>query len=64
MHWGRRRSEWRGQNVFCDSWARGSDLDAGRHQRCATGTLTERLTLKGKYDDYNQWNLGNDWADA
>ncbi len=55
-----------GPNVFRDSWAKGSDLDAGPHQRWATGTLWERLTLKGKYDDYNQWNLGSGhgWAGA
>lgn len=55
-----------GPNVFRDSWATGSDLDAGPHQRWATGTLWEQLTLKGKYDDYNQWNLGSGhgWAGA
>jgi hypothetical protein len=55
-----------GPNVFRDSWAKGSDLDAGPHQRWATGTLWEQLTLKGKYDDYNQWNLGSGhgWAGA
>jgi len=55
-----------GPNVFRDSWAKGSDLDAGAHQRWATGTLWEQLTLKGKYDDYNQWNLGSGhgWAGA
>jgi hypothetical protein len=55
-----------GPNVFRDSWAKGSDLDAGAHQRWATGTLWEQLTLKGKYDDYNQWNLGtgHGWAGA
>jgi hypothetical protein len=55
-----------GPNVFRDSWARGSDLDAGAHQRWATGTLWEQLTLKGRYDDYNQWNLGSGhgWAGA
>ena len=42
------------------------DLDAGPHQRWATGTLWEQLTLRGKYDDYNQWNLGSGhgWAGA
>ena len=55
-----------GPNVFRDSWAKGSDLDAGPHQRWATGTLWEQLTFKGKYDDYNQWNLGSGhgWAGA
>lgn len=55
-----------GPNVFRDSWAKGSDLDAGPHQRWATGTLWEQLTLKGRYDDYNQWNLGSGhgWAGA
>jgi hypothetical protein len=55
-----------GPNVFRDSWAKGDDLDAGPHQRWATGTLWEQLTLKGKYDDYNQWNLGSGhgWAGA
>lgn len=55
-----------GPNVFRDSWAKGSDLDAGPHQRWATGTLWEQLALKGKYDDYNQWNLGSGhgWAGA
>ena len=55
-----------GPNVFRDSWAKGSDLDAGPHQRWATGTLWERVTLEGKYDDYNQWNLGSGhgWAGA
>jgi hypothetical protein len=40
-----------GPYVFRDSWAKGSDLDAGAHQRWATGTLWEQLTLVGKYDD-------------
>jgi hypothetical protein len=55
-----------GPNVFRDSWAKGDDLDAGPHQRWATGTLWEQLTLKGEYDDYNQWNLGSGhgWAGA
>lgn len=55
-----------GPNVFRDSWAKGGDLDAGPHQRWATGTLWEQLTLRGKYDDYNQWNLGSGhgWAGA
>ena len=55
-----------GPNVFRDSWAKGSDLDAGPHHRWATGTLWEQLTLEGKYDDYNQWNLGtgHGWAGA
>jgi hypothetical protein len=55
-----------GPNVFRDSWAKGGDLDAGPHQRWATGTLWEQVTLKGKYDDYNQWNLGSGhgWAGA
>jgi hypothetical protein len=55
-----------GPNVFRDSWAKGGDLDAGAHQRWATGTLWEQLTLQGKYDDYNQWNLGtgHGWAGA
>jgi hypothetical protein len=55
-----------GPNVFRNSWAKGSDLDAGPHQRWATGTLYEQLTLKGKFDDYNQWNLGtgHGWAGA
>jgi hypothetical protein len=55
-----------GPNVFRDSWAKGDDLDAGPHQRWATGTLWEQLTLRGKYDDYNQWNLGSGhgWAGA
>ena len=55
-----------GPNVFRDSWAKGTDLDAGPHQRWATGTLWEQLTLEGKYDDYNQWNLGSGhgWAGA
>jgi hypothetical protein len=55
-----------GPNVFRDSWAKGGDLDAGPHHRWATGTLWEQLTLQGKYDDYNQWNLGtgHGWAGA
>ena len=55
-----------GPNVFRDSWAKGDDLDAGPHHRWATGTLWEQLTLKGRYDDYNQWNLGSGhgWAGA
>jgi len=55
-----------GPNVFRDSWAKGTELDAGPHQRWATGTLWEQLTLEGKYDDYNQWNLGSGhgWAGA
>jgi hypothetical protein len=55
-----------GPNVFRDSWAKGSDLDAGPHHRWATGTLYEQLTLKGRFDAYNQWNLGtgHGWAGA
>jgi hypothetical protein len=55
-----------GPNVFRDSWAKGSDLDAGPHHRWATGTLFEQLTLKGRFDNYNQWNLGSGhgWAGA
>jgi hypothetical protein len=55
-----------GPNVFRDSWAKGSDLDAGPHHRWATGTLYEQLTLKGRFDNYNQWNLGSGhgWAGA
>jgi hypothetical protein len=55
-----------GPNVFRDSWAKGSDLDAGPHHRWATGTLYEQLTLKGRFDNYNQWNLGtgHGWAGA
>jgi len=55
-----------GPNVFRNSWAKGEDLDAGPHQRWATGTLYEGLTLNGKFDNYNQWNLGtgHGWAGA
>jgi hypothetical protein len=55
-----------GPNVFRDSWAKGSELDAGPHHRWATGTLYEQLTLKGRFDAYNRLNFGtgHGWAGA
>lgn len=55
-----------GPNVYRDSWAKGNELDAGPHHRWATGMLWEQINFRGKYDDYNQWNLGtgHGWAGA
>jgi hypothetical protein len=55
-----------GPNVFRDSWAKGSELDAGPHHRWATGTLYEQLNLKGRFDAYNRLNFGtgHGWAGA
>ena len=55
-----------GPNVFRDSWAKGSELDAGPHHRWATGTLYEQLSYKGKFENFNRLNMGtgHGWAGA
>jgi hypothetical protein len=55
-----------GPNVFRDSWAKGSDLDAGPHHRWATGSLYEQLTYKGRFENFNRLNMGtgHGWAGA
>ena len=55
-----------GPNVFRDSWAKGSELDAGPHHRWATGSLYEQLTYKGRFENFNRSNMGtgHGWAGA
>ena len=55
-----------GPNVFRDSWAKGSELDAGPHHRWATGSLYEQLTYKGRFENFNRLNMGtgHGWAGA
>jgi len=55
-----------GPNVFRDSWAKGSELDAGPHHRWATGSLYEQLIYKGRFENFNRLNMGtgHGWAGA
>jgi hypothetical protein len=55
-----------GPNVFRSCTAKGTRLDAGAHQRWATGTLYENLKIQGSIEIGNRSNkgTGHGWAGA
>jgi hypothetical protein len=55
-----------GPNVFRLCTAKGTRMDAGAHQRWATGTLYEDLKIQGKIEIGNRSNkgTGHGWAGA
>jgi hypothetical protein len=55
-----------GPNVFRSCTAKGDRIDAGTHQRWATGTLFENLKIQGPLEIGNRSNLGtgHGWAGA
>jgi hypothetical protein len=55
-----------GPNVFRSCTAKGTHMDAGPHQRWATGTLYEDLHIDGPIDIGNRGNMGtgHGWAGA
>jgi hypothetical protein len=55
-----------GPNVFRNCSAKGVHLDAGPHERWATGTLYEGLHIEGSIDIQNRSNMGtgHGWAGA
>jgi hypothetical protein len=55
-----------GPNVFRSCSAKGTHLDAGPHERWATGTLYDELRIEGSIGIQNRSNLGtgHGWAGA
>ena len=55
-----------GPNVFRNCSAKGSGLDAGAHERWATGTLYEGLKIAGAINIQNRSNMGtgHGWSGA
>ena len=55
-----------GPNVFRACSAKGTHLDAGPHERWATGTLYEELQIEGAINIQNRSNMGtgHGWAGA
>jgi hypothetical protein len=55
-----------GPNVFRNCSAKGSNLDAGAHERWATGTLYEGLKIEGAINIQNRSNMGtgHGWSGA
>jgi len=55
-----------GPNVFRLCTAKGTRIDAGAHQRWATGTLYENLKIQGNMEIGNRSNMGtgHGWAGA
>jgi hypothetical protein len=55
-----------GPNVFRYCTAKGTRMDAGAHQRWATGTLYDNLKIQGKIEIGNRSNkgTGHGWAGA
>jgi hypothetical protein len=55
-----------GPNVFRECSAKGGHLDAGAHERWATGTLYEELHIEGSINIQNRSNMGtgHGWSGA